>query len=45
MLTVEHLAAEALRYERLKAYAMNRARHDGFGWLLGMFWSRTPKQS
>jgi hypothetical protein len=45
MLTVEHFAAEALRYERLKAYAMNRGRHDGLSWLLGMFWSRTPKLS
>jgi hypothetical protein len=34
MLTVEHVAAEALRHQRLKAYAVRSPRGDGLRWLL-----------
>jgi hypothetical protein len=45
MLTVEHEAAEVLRYVRLKAYAANRRRHDGLRWVFEIFGWRAPKRS
>jgi hypothetical protein len=45
MLTVEHLAAEALRQERMRAYAATRPHQDGLQWLFDFFGFRAPKRS
>jgi hypothetical protein len=45
MLTVEHFAAEALRQERLRAYAVVRGHQDGLRWLFGFLGLRAPKRS
>jgi hypothetical protein len=45
MLTVEHFTAEALRHERLKAYAIHRSHQDGLRWLLKMLGFSAPKRS
>ena len=44
MLTVEHIAAEALRRERLRAYAVHR-NQDGLRWFFEFFGLSTPKRS
>jgi hypothetical protein len=45
MLTVEHFTAEALRQERLRAYAVHYSHQDGLRWLFEMFGLRAPKRS
>lgn len=45
MLTVEHEAAEVLRYARLKAHTANRDRHDGLRWVFEFFGWHAPKRS
>jgi hypothetical protein len=42
MLTVEHLAAEALRHERLRANAATRSKHHSLRWVFEIFGWRAP---
>ncbi len=44
MLTVEHLAAEALRRERMRAYRGDRS-EGGLHWFLEIFGFHAPKRS
>ena len=45
MLTVEHLAAEALRYERLRANTAARRPQQSLRWLFEIFGLGAPQRS
>lgn len=45
MLTVEHELAEALRHQRLKAYAVHHTARHGFSWLYALLRLRAPAKS
>jgi hypothetical protein len=45
MLTVEHFTAEALRQERIRAYAIHRTHQDGLRRFFEFFGLRAPKRS
>jgi hypothetical protein len=45
MLTVEHFTAEALRLQRLRAYAVHHGHQDRLRWLFEMFGFRASKRT